>query len=130
MSCGQFRALCLGPGHWLLVSDVLDGGEIRQRLQVECREQGLALTELTDALAVIEVEGADARNLLSKGCGLDLHPTAFCRGQSARTRFAGLAVTVDCIETSRFELYVARSYVDYLCAWLIDAAAEFLELEI
>jgi sarcosine oxidase subunit gamma len=74
----------------------------------------------------LRVQRPDARELLSKGCGLDLHPRFFAPDQCARTRFAQIPVVIDCLNgPSRFELYVARSHLSYLHSWLVDAAAEF-----
>jgi sarcosine oxidase subunit gamma len=64
--------------------------------------------------------------LLSKGCGLDLHPRSFPAGRCARTRFAQIPVVLDCPdEDSRFDMYAGRSYRQYLHEWLLDAAVEF-----
>jgi sarcosine oxidase subunit gamma len=87
----------------------------------------ISAVNLSDALSILRMQGRVAREVLSKGCGLDLHPHTFPAGRCARTRFAGLAVTLDCVQPERFELYVARSYSSYLHAWLLDAGAEFLE---
>jgi hypothetical protein len=62
----------------------------------------------------------------SKSCGLDLHPRTFPVGRCARTRFAQILVTIDCFDdTPRFELHLARSYAQYLDAWIVHSAAEF-----
>jgi sarcosine oxidase subunit gamma len=125
---GRTRVLCLGPGEWLIVSDVLSASAEREHIQEETQQQGLALVDVTDGLAVLRIQGPAAREVLAKGCGLDLHARAFRAGQCARTRFAQIPVIVDCLgEPPRFELYVARSYLSYLQSWLIDAAGEFEE---
>lgn len=123
---GPLRVLCLGPAEWLVISRERAGSRLREQFEPEAIEQGLALVDLSDGLAGLDVQGAAARDLLSKGCGLDLHPRYFAAGQCARTRFAQIPVVIDCLdEAPRFALYVARSYRQYLHAWLSDAAAEF-----
>lgn len=123
---GQIRALCLGPGEWLIVSDVGGGSTVREHIEQELGQQGLALVDLTHGLAVLEVRRPDVREVLAKGCGLDLHPRAFAPDQCARTRFAQIPVVIDSLdEPPRFELYVARSYLAYLQSWLADSTAEF-----
>ena len=109
--------MCLGPADWLLVSQM--------HFATEVSAQGLALVELTDGVAGLAVTGSAVRELLAKGCGLDLHPRSFPAGRCARTRFAQIPLVMDCLEASRFELYAARSYEHYLHAWLDDAAREF-----
>jgi hypothetical protein len=59
------------------------------------------------------------------GCGLALHPRAIPAGRCTRIRFAQLAVDVHCTDLkASFDLYVVRSSIKYLHAWLLDAAAK------
>jgi sarcosine oxidase subunit gamma len=128
MLSGSTQVLCVGPHEWLLVSQGCDASSLREPLYPNLAAQGLVLVELTDGLTIIEVRGPAAPDLLTKGCGLDLHPRRFPAGRCARTRFAQILLTVVCLdEPRRFELYVARSYAHYLHSWLIDAAAEFAD---
>jgi sarcosine oxidase subunit gamma len=123
---GSMRVLCLGPGEWLIVSHEHHAASIRKDIELYLPRSGLSLVDLSDGLATLEVQGAPTRDLLAKGCGLDLHPLSFPPGRCARTRFAQVPVVMECRnEPSRFELTVARSYLRYLHAWLADAAAEF-----
>jgi sarcosine oxidase subunit gamma len=125
-SSGAMRALCIGPREWLMVSQEGAASNVRKRIEPELAQGGLVWVDVTDGLVALEVRGSAAREILSKGCGLDLHPRSFPAGRCARTRFAQIPVIVECVDQMpRFELYVARSYVDYLHAWLADAAVEF-----
>jgi sarcosine oxidase gamma subunit len=46
-------------------------------------------------------------------------------GQCLRTRLAHVPVVILCLdEAPRYELWVARSYREYLRSWLHDAAPE------
>lgn len=120
----DWRALCLAPGDWLLEPRAGAAGGWRPRLA----EQDLAVVDLGDGLATLEVGGPAARELLAKGCGLDLHPRAFPPGRCARTRFARIATVIECLDgPERFALTVARSQRHYLHDWLLDAAVEFAE---
>jgi len=127
-AAGAMRVLCTGPGDWLITSQAHSAASLRVHLEPGLSEQGLVLVDLTDGLAVFETRGAAARDVLSKGCGLDFHPRSFPPGRCARTRFAQVPVVIDYLEESScFELYVPRSYGSYLHAWLSDAAIEFTE---
>jgi sarcosine oxidase, subunit gamma len=120
------RVLTLGPSEWLAVCDRIDANRLRERLDHHFAGQGITGVELSCGIKVLRVEGAATRELLSKGCGLNLDPDSFPVGKSTRTRFAQLAVVMDCVDPSPcFELYVGRSYLGWLTAWLEDAAAEF-----
>ena len=37
-------------------------------------------TDVTQALARVEIEGAEVRTLMAKGCSLDLHPSRYPPG--------------------------------------------------
>src|SRR5262249_20320998 len=125
-SPGSMRILCIAPGEWLIVSDDYTASSLRARLESDLPKHGLALVDVTDALASLEIRGSAARDVIAKGCGIDFHPRSLPTGRCVRTRFAQIAVVIDCIDDSpRFELSVARSYLDYLHSWLTDATAEF-----
>lgn len=112
-----WRVLCLAPAEWLLISE---------DAVPELYQQGLILTDVTDGLAVLSIQGPLAHEVLSKACGLDFEAHAFPVGHCARTRLAQVTVVVDCVsEGPAFDLYVPRSYRKYLSDWLEDAGAEF-----
>src|SRR5262245_3137883 len=71
---GEARILCLAPGNWLIVSPDRAAVSLRERLEPELAGKSLVLVDVTDAFASLEVRGPAARELLSRGCGLDLHP--------------------------------------------------------
>lgn len=121
---GPMHVLCLAPGEWLVLTNE-PFAELKVQLQPALRRQGIAFTDWSGAFAAFLVEGSMTRTLLSKGCGLDLERQAFPQGRCARTLFAKIPVILQCLDESRFELAVARSYSNYLHEWLIDATAEW-----
>ncbi|HEY4213292.1 MAG TPA: sarcosine oxidase subunit gamma family protein [Steroidobacteraceae bacterium] len=122
----DIQVLCLGPGEWLAISTTEAGPRIRDRVGGELAAGGLGMVDLTEGLGPMEVSGARAAELLSKGCGLDFDPDVFRPGTCARTRLAQVPVViVRGDDTTRFELYVSRSYLSYLTAWVEDAALEY-----
>jgi sarcosine oxidase subunit gamma len=126
-TAGATRMLCSGPGEWLILSDEHDGASLVERLEADLWKQSLTLVDLSDALVGLAIRGSCARDVLSKGCGLDLHPDSFPPGRCASTRLAQLPVTLEHrADPPRFELTVARSYARYLREWLADAAVEFM----
>ena len=122
---GRADILCTGPTDWLVVAADLDAGALVHRLDEAFEGSEFRATDVSQALARIEIDGPDARVLLSKGCSLDLHPSRFPPGRCARTRFAGMPVIVRCMKESTFECVVTSSYADYLRSWLTDATMEF-----
>ena len=125
-SRGPIRILCIGPGEWLLASHQHHAVVIDEHFGGELDRHGLVLADLSDALAGFEVAGPAARDVLGKGCGLDMHPFAFPVERCARTRLANVPVVIESREEEgRFELFVSRSLAQYLHGWLLDAAVEF-----
>jgi sarcosine oxidase subunit gamma len=119
------HVLCVGPGDWLIVSEQ-PASFLSKCFELDLALDGLAIVELTDGLATLDVGGPAAREVLSKGCGLDLHSRRFPAGRCARTRFAQVPVVIERLDDPpRFELTVARSYFRYLHVWLTDAATEY-----
>jgi sarcosine oxidase subunit gamma len=125
VSSGAGRVLCVGPAHWLLVGPVLAVGELAQRLAPQAQQRGLALVDQSDTFAIFRLSGSEVREVMAKGCGLDLHVRSFGPGRCTGTRFAQIPAVIDCLEESVFELYVVRSYSRYVQSWLHDAALEF-----
>jgi sarcosine oxidase subunit gamma len=121
-SGGDVRVLCIAPGDWLLVSDNLPAANLQEQLQNDPSAAGQAIVDVTHSYGILEVSGHGARDVLAKGCGVDLHPDRFARGLCTRTRLAKIAVVIDCLDEHGFDLYVSRSYSAYLQSWLQDAA--------
>jgi sarcosine oxidase subunit gamma len=122
---GRADVLCIGPTDWLVLAPDPDVAWLLQALEVAFDVDSFRATDLTQALARVEIEGAEVRALLAKGCSLDLHPSRYPPGHYARTRFGGMPVVVRCQRETVFECIVASSYRDYLVSWLADAALEF-----
>jgi sarcosine oxidase, subunit gamma len=123
---GTAHVLSIGPAEWLLILHDDPASMLRELIQSDLSVQGLVAVDLSEGLVGLAVQGGAARDVLSKGCGLDFHPRAFPAGRCARTRFAQIPLVVECLDDlPRFELYAARSYLHYLSEWLTDAAVEF-----
>lgn len=122
----ELRTLWLGPDEWLVTAPAGAAPDIIGRLVRALASRHAAVSNLSASQAIIEIAGPQARALLEKGCGLDLHPRAFAPGQCARTIFARLPVIIDQVSAAPlYRLFVDRSAARWLCDWLIDAAEEF-----
>lgn len=76
----------------------------------------------SDAWAIVEVSGADARAVLARLTPIDLRPTSFKRGHTARTLIAHMTASVTCTGTERFEVMAMRSMAGTLVHELEQAA--------
>jgi sarcosine oxidase subunit gamma len=84
------------------------------------------VVDVSDSRAVITLSGPRALDVLAKGCPLDLHPRVFSPGRCAQSLLAKAHVLLHRVDDApTFEIYVHRSFADYLWTWLEDAAAEY-----
>jgi len=122
----ELRTLWLGPDEWLVTCPEGLAPDLIGRLTRALAGRQASVTDLSASRAIIEVSGIRARDLLQKGCGLDLHPRAFGPGQCAQTIFARLPIIIDQLSAApAYRLFVRRSAAHWLAEWLIDAAQEF-----
>jgi heterotetrameric sarcosine oxidase gamma subunit len=83
------------------------------------------LTPLSHSRTRIFIEGAPARDILSKGIPLDFHPTVFKPGMFAMTGIHHTPVLVHCVSENRFEIYALRTFALSVYEWFTDAALEY-----
>ena len=131
---GETSALWLGPDEWWLVvpgPEPMAGRELAEKLRAALADGFAAVTEVGESRTCIRIAGPKARALLQKGCPLDLHPRAFGAGACAQTLLAKATVTIhlsadeSVADGPVFEVYVLRSFADYLWIWLEDAGREY-----
>lgn len=121
---GDMTALWLGPDEWLITGPT-DGAELAATLTNVFRGNFVTATDISDAYCAMRLAGPAAAETLSKGCSLDLHPRAFGAGRVARTLVAHASVILHQTSDDAYEIYVRRSYADYLWQWLMDAGQMF-----
>ncbi len=120
------RTLWLGPDEWLVTAPENGAPDLLARITRALAGRSAMVSDLSASRAVIEIAGHEARRLLEKGCGLDLHPRSFGPGHCAQTLFAHLPVILDQLSAAPlYRLLVRRSAARWLALWLIDAAGEF-----
>ena len=126
--------LWLGPDEWLAMQhDAAPDAEARLAAQLSSALGDLhtAVTAVGESLACITVAGPRARDVIAKGCPLDLHPSVFGGlGHCAQSHLSKTSITLHQVgdETTgglAFNLYTRRSFSDYLWRWLEDAAREY-----
>jgi sarcosine oxidase subunit gamma len=116
------KVLWLGPDEWLLITPEGREDAMAQALRESVGDGFASVIELGSGQTVIELRGARAREVIAKGCPLDLHPRVFGPGRCAQSRLARTLVTIAQVDASpSFELIVRRSFADYLWQWLHDA---------
>ena len=71
-----------------------------------------------------------ARDVLEKGCPLDLHPRAFESGTAYVTAIGSVPVLLWKLEQERYWVLPRASFADFLGRWLLDAMVEYRAPEI
>jgi heterotetrameric sarcosine oxidase gamma subunit len=114
--------LWAGPSQWLAVS-------VRPAMPAELAAdlQGIAaVSDQTDARAVLRLRGVRVRDVLAKGCPVDLHPRAFRRGDTFITAIGGIGVQVWWTDVDdALHLAIPRSMAGSFWSWLLPSAHEF-----
>ncbi|MCC7274158.1 MAG: sarcosine oxidase subunit gamma [Alphaproteobacteria bacterium] len=124
-SDGGRAAVWLGPDEWLILLPRGDVASTVARLEMALDGGHFAAVDTSAARLGLALSGPAARQVLAKGCGLDLHPRAFAPGDCAQTALARVPVLlVQRDEAPTFWVFVRPSYAVFLARWLIDAIAE------
>jgi sarcosine oxidase subunit gamma len=116
--------LQVGPQRWLVIDrrDRLDSLSASLATGLE----GFVVTDLSQARTVLRIGGGKARDVLAKGCALDLHPGVFPVGSCTATSVVGLAAVLVAVDDApTYDLHVARTYGQYVWEWICEAAAEY-----
>lgn len=81
-----------------------------------------SITLLSHGRTRLFIEGPSAREVLAKGIALDLHPDVFHCDACALTGLQGTPVLLHRTGSHRYELFVLRTFADWIWEWLTDAA--------
>ena len=115
----------LGPDEWLVVTPAAEAAELAERLQQATSGTHASVNNISGGQIVLMLKGAKCRDLLAKGCTLDLHPSVFTVGNCAQSGLARANVLLALIdETPTFMIVVRRSFSEYLCRWLSHAGSD------
>jgi len=117
ISADTLRVLWLSPKRWLCVDSAVS-------FDVQDFPEG-ALTNVSSGRTVLRLHGPRLRDVLAKGCPLDLHLKNFRFGDCAQSKIGSLNVLLDHIDDDTFDIYVARGFAQTFWEWLIEAATEY-----
>lgn len=120
---GELALFWLGPDEWQALVPQEQRAPLLEKLQAALAGQFAAVTDITDAQTIIVLDDARASELLSRGCPLDFHPSAFPVGTCAQTLIGKAGVLLLREAEQRYAILVRRSFAEYLYHLLQDAAA-------
>jgi len=116
-----------GPDEWLVTGTALSGPELEARLREAVAAHGGAAVDVSGQRTTLSLSGSHSRDVLAKGCALDLHPQTFGEGTAAETKLGQAGVILLAVNGSGddYRILVRSSFARYLADWLLDAAQEY-----
>lgn len=115
--------LAVRPGRWLLLGPPAAPGASFLAWQQALAGRGAAV-DVSAGLAVLVLGGSEVREMLARGCRLDLHAAAFPDGSAAATIMAQVPVVLAAL-TSRILLLTPATTARHMSEWLVSAARPF-----
>ncbi|WP_406273954.1 sarcosine oxidase subunit gamma [Nocardia sp. NBC_00881] len=124
---GDTTVIWLGPNEWLVTDTFRTGRALEAELRAAVAPHGGAAVDVSAQRTTLRLRGAHARDVLAKGCSLDLHPNVFTTGSAAQTTLARAGIVLLALDDTGTDhrILVRSSFARYLTDWLLDAAIEF-----
>jgi sarcosine oxidase subunit gamma len=124
---GDTTVIWLGPDEWLVTRSTLTGLELEARLREAVAPHGGAAVDVSGQRTTLRLSGPHSRDVLAKGCALDLHPRTFGEGTAAETTLGQAGVILLAVDGSGtdYRILIRSSFARYLADWLLDAAEEY-----
>lgn len=121
---GELSLRWIAPDEWLLVIPGAQAFSIERELR-DAMDGHIAIVNVSGGQTLLNLSGANARDLLMKSTGYDVHDRNFPVGKVVTTTFAKSQAVIRRTGEQSWELIIRRSFSDYLWLWLQDASAEF-----
>ena len=115
------EVLWTGAGQWWVVCRDREAGTDEVLALIGTPDA--TTLDLGHARTALRVSGPMARELLAKGCPLDVDGLEV--GDCASSRLGPFNIVLYCRASASFDLYVFRSFGLAMWGWLVDEAAEF-----
>ena len=124
MTTGDHRVFWLGPDEWQIVTAADNTARLLAGLREALTGSHATLCDLSGGQVTLRLTGPRVREVLAKGCTLDLSPATFAIGACAQSGLAKASMLIGHIEDAgpAFEIIVRRSFADYVARWLHHAA--------
>ena len=121
-----YDMLWLGPDEWLVRSamthDATRTAPLQAALGTAFAGVFASAVDIGSGYTVLEISGTRTREVLSRGCPLDLHPKLFGEGQCAQSHYFKASITLVPTGADSFDIVVRRSFADYFVKIMLDAA--------
>jgi len=117
-----YDVLWLGPDEFLVRSQQQQGTTLEAKLREALAGQFASAVDVGSGYTVLEVSGEKVRDVIARGCPLDLHPRVLAPGQCAQSHYFKASIVLVPVSDDTYELVIRRSFADYFCRIMLDAA--------
>lgn len=118
---GRMTILWLSIDQWLICCPRERAGKLVADLRRALDGIHSLAVDLSDARSIIRLEGDGVREVLMKGCPVDLTLPEYSQGTVRRLRFGEVAAMIHIVAQNpdAIDLFVFRSYADFAWDWLL-----------
>lgn len=121
----EFLALPLSPGQWMLLAEGGANGSFCHSIGERIGGLGY-ISEQSHSRVVLRISGERSRDILAKGCRLDLHPTVMQPGACITTKMAQVGVLLHQVDNvPSYDLLVYSGFGQFFWQWMKESALEF-----
>ena len=124
-STASRHAVWLSPDEVLLLTEAGAEAALAKQIADNAGQTHIAVNDISDALTSLHLKGTAVRQILAKGCAIDLHKNHFTTGDCAQTMLSHAAVTLLALGDDEMMVICRTSFTDYTVAYLCDAALEY-----
>ena len=132
VASGELSVLWLSLDQWLVQCPRSEVSKLARRLKVVLAGTPSLAVDMSDARAIIRLQGDGVRELVMKGSPVDLMASNFRQGSVRRLRFGEVAAMVHLVgeDPDVLDLYVFRSYAVFAWEWLIATSGEAAQVRL
>lgn len=126
------NVLWLSTDQWLILVPLKAREKLMSDLTKKLGRNSCLICDVSDARTVIRLTGSQAREVLIKGTSVDVTRADFTPGTVRRMLFAEVGAMCHFVSNDPdiIDLFVFRSYANYVWEWLLQTAHEDTELRI
>lgn len=127
---GDLAVLWLSTDQWLITAPLDMREKLMGDLTTKLQKNSCLACDVSDARTVIRLTGEHVREVLIKGTSVDVTLPEYALGTVRRMLFAEVGALCHFVDTEPdvIDLYVFRSYGNYVWEWLLQTAHEDTEV--
>jgi sarcosine oxidase, subunit gamma len=125
---GRILIAWLSPDEWRIHCDLSAAYQLEESLRralANVPNTSFAVVNASGGFTVLSLAGADVVSLLKKSTGYDVRDSNFPVRKVVGTTFAKATVTLLKTADNQWQIWVRRSFADYVWLWLQDASREY-----